>query len=140
MLFSMATLASHYFGLRLACLRPQHLRRHARMHAWYACICRGLDYVIFKAGQHGVKLVLALGNFWRAYEQGPERWLAWAQAAEVGSNGGSGGFINGSGFGGGGGGSDVAAFYANPGARQLYKRHIEAVLGRVNTYTGGLER
>lgn len=37
----------------------------------------GLDYVVWAAKVKGIKLVLALGNFWSAYK-GPEEFLAQA--------------------------------------------------------------
>ena len=37
----------------------------------------GLDYLIYSAGRHNVKLVLALGNLWNAYK-GPEEFVEYA--------------------------------------------------------------
>ena len=39
---------------------------------------KGLDYVIAGAGRRGMRVELALANFWPAY-MGPEMWLAWAE-------------------------------------------------------------
>ncbi len=38
---------------------------------------QGLDLIISLARKHGLKLVLALGNFWEAYRS-PEDWMIMA--------------------------------------------------------------
>ncbi len=37
----------------------------------------GLDFLVWAAKLRGIRLVLALGNFWNAYKA-PEEFLAWA--------------------------------------------------------------
>lgn len=43
----------------------------------------GLDYVVAEAGRRGLRVVLALGNFWNHY-LGPENWLAMAEGSAAG--------------------------------------------------------
>lgn len=44
---------------------------------------RGLDYVIAGAGRRGMRVELALANFWAAY-LGPEKWLTFAEGTSTG--------------------------------------------------------
>ncbi|MEW5303710.1 MAG: hypothetical protein WDW36_006376 [Sanguina aurantia] len=74
-----------------------------------------LDYVIYAAGRSNIKMILALGNLWSAYK-GPEDFLVYATGSKQGKT--------------------VLDFYASPATRQLFKSHIRAILGRVNTFTG----
>ncbi|GBF90310.1 Mannan endo-1,4-beta-mannosidase [Raphidocelis subcapitata] len=81
---------------------------------------KGIDYVVAGASKRGMRVLLALGNFWNAY-RGPETWTEWAKAAGGGSAGWTG---------------DVVDFYRDPTARRLYKDHLSYMLGRTNTLTG----
>ncbi|WIA14458.1 hypothetical protein OEZ85_002983 [Tetradesmus obliquus] len=65
-----------------------------------------LDYVIAAAGRRGLKLVLALGNFWHHYF-GLEDWLAMAEGSAAGKN--------------------VADFYS---------KHIAIMTGRASSISG----
>ncbi|KAF8063729.1 MAN4 [Scenedesmus sp. PABB004] len=76
---------------------------------------RGLDYVVAGAARRGLRVVLALGNFWPAYV-GPERWLAWAEGSAEGKT--------------------VADFYASGRAAALFEAHMRSVTARVSTVSG----
>ena len=100
---------------------------------------RGVDYVVAAAARRGLKLVVSLGNFWKA-GLGPEKWL---------------GFV--------GEGGDVASFYRcvclsvcwgfvcvvcatnkqhkkttcrSAAVRAAYKQHLVTMVSRVNSLTG----
>lgn len=64
-----------------------------------------LDYVVKSAQQHGLRLILALGNTWKA-GGGPEQYLD----------------------GGAAGGKTIADFYASRSARDRYKAHVIKVI------------
>ena len=70
-----------------------------------------LDYVIYRAGQLGLKLALPLVNNWSAFG-GMDQYVRWNN------------------------GQYHDEFYTDPTIRQWYKNWIEHVLNRVNTYTG----
>lgn len=70
-----------------------------------------LDYAVASAARHNLRLILALGNTWKAY-LGPEKWL------------------------GDPAGKTIADFYAEEGARARYRAHIGRVTSRDNPLTG----
>jgi mannan endo-1,4-beta-mannosidase len=73
---------------------------------------RALDYVLHRADQANVRLLLALVNYWGDYGGVPQ-YLQWCAP-----------------------GQGVNAFYTNGSCRQLYKNYVSYVLNRVNTYNG----
>jgi mannan endo-1,4-beta-mannosidase len=70
-----------------------------------------LDYVVFKAGQLGLKLVLPLTNNWGDFG-GMDQYVAWA------------------------GGQFHDQFYTDPKIRRWYKEWVAHVLNHKNFYTG----
>lgn len=70
-----------------------------------------LDYVIYKAGQEGLKLVIPFVNNWREFG-GVDQYVRWR------------------------GGQYHDDFYTDPLIRQWYKDWIAHLLNRVNIYTG----
>jgi mannan endo-1,4-beta-mannosidase len=70
-----------------------------------------LDYVIFKAGQLGIKLVIPFVNNWSDFG-GMDQYVRWR------------------------GGAYHDDFYSDPVIRQWYKDWISHVLNRTNIYTG----
>jgi mannan endo-1,4-beta-mannosidase len=70
-----------------------------------------LDYIVYKAGLEGVRLVIPLTNNWRAFG-GIDQYVKWA------------------------GGQYHSDFYTNPQIKQWYKNWISHVLNRTNTLTG----
>eukprot|EP00958_Prasinococcus_capsulatus_P017677 scaffold2010_cov301-Prasinococcus_capsulatus_cf.AAC.4 len=73
-------------------------------------VFQGLDYVVYKAGQLGVKLVLTFVNNWPEYG-GKQRYVAWSSTAWLDDH-----------------------FYSDWNCRQFYKNHVSAVINRWNTY------
>ncbi|MED6109868.1 hypothetical protein PIB30_037526 [Stylosanthes scabra] len=80
-------------------------------------VFRGLDFVVSEAGKHGVRLILSLVNNWKDFG-GKNQYVEWARE-HGGQN------VN-----------DEDEFFSNPIAKQYYKNHIKAVVGRRNTITG----
>lgn len=70
-----------------------------------------LDYIVHKAGQNGIKLVIPFVNNWNAFG-GMDQYVRWA------------------------GGQYHDDFYTNPVIRQWYKDWIAHLLNRTNIYTG----
>lgn len=70
-----------------------------------------LDYVIYKAGQNGIRLVIPFVNNWNAFG-GMDQYVRWR------------------------GGQFHDEFFTDPLIRQWYKDWIAHVLNRVNVYTG----
>ncbi|MCI0396853.1 MAG: cellulase family glycosylhydrolase [Chloroflexi bacterium] len=70
-----------------------------------------LDYVVYKAGQEGIKLVIPLTNNWRDFG-GMDQYVRWR------------------------GGAYHDDFYTDPVIRQWYKDWIAHLLNRTNIYTG----
>jgi mannan endo-1,4-beta-mannosidase len=70
-----------------------------------------LDYLIAKASEHGIRLVLTLNNYWDHYGGMPQ-YMEWV------------------------GGGETDEFYDNETAQQLYRDYVEYVLTRENTFTG----
>jgi mannan endo-1,4-beta-mannosidase len=77
---------------------------------------RGLDHVIARAEAHGLRLVLPLVNYWPEYG-GVDQYLRWHGLA-VGRP------------------EDRGAFFVDPEVRAHFRRHIVALMGRINTETG----
>ncbi|MEW5305179.1 MAG: hypothetical protein WDW36_007740 [Sanguina aurantia] len=75
---------------------------------------RTLDYVVHSARNHGIKLILALGNLWPAYV-GPENYLQIATGTAAGKT--------------------VADFYSDPAAQRLYASNIDTITARINSYS-----
>ena len=73
---------------------------------------RRLDYVIFRAGQRNLRLILALVNNWDDFG-GMNQYVAWSATAHTHDD-----------------------FYTDPNAKTLYRNYVQHVLTRVNTYTG----
>jgi len=71
-----------------------------------------LDYVIARAGEEGVRLVLPLTNYWE-WQGGMPQYVEWADDA-----------------------SETVDFYTNEQCQRWYRDHIETVLTRENTVTG----
>ena len=70
-----------------------------------------LDYVIYKAGQEGIKLVIPLTNNWSAFG-GMDQYVRWID------------------------GTYHDEFYTHPQLRSYYKDWVEHLLTRTNIYTG----
>jgi len=71
-----------------------------------------LDYLVAKAGEHGVRLILSLVNNWDDYG-GIAQYVEWADGA-----------------------SEHGDFYVNEECRELYRTHVETLLTRENSITG----
>lgn len=74
-------------------------------------VFRGLDYVLHKADELDLKLILPFVNNWDDYG-GMNQYVAWA------------------------GNTGHDEFYTNSDCKTWYKNHISTVLSRVNTYNG----
>lgn len=74
----------------------------------------GLDYVIAKAKEKGIYLILCFGNNWDHYG-GVRQYLDWSPTAVK---------------------KEHNEFFTDEKARQYYKNHINTVLNRKNTITG----
>uniref|UniRef100_J3M5Y6 mannan endo-1,4-beta-mannosidase n=1 Tax=Oryza brachyantha TaxID=4533 RepID=J3M5Y6_ORYBR len=93
-------------------------------------VFKALDFVVSEARKHGIRLILPLTNNWDDYG-GKAQYVRWAQAAGADVNLTAGG----------------DAFFSDKTARGYFRRHVTAgggggrrhvtaVLTRVNTYTG----
>lgn len=73
-----------------------------------------LDYTIAEAGKRGIKLVIAMNNYWDAFGglQNASTWQRWFNL------------------------SDVSEFYTNEECKKYYKEYVKYLLTRTNTYTG----
>lgn len=71
-----------------------------------------LDYVIKKAGEYDIKLVIALGNYWEDFG-GIDQYIEWSETA-----------------------TERSDFYRDEDCQAMYRTYVEYVLTRVNTYTG----
>ncbi len=70
-----------------------------------------MDYVLAKAAEHDIKVILTLTNYWTAFG-GMEQYVAWA------------------------GKSGVETFYTDATIKQWFKDYIYAMLNHTNVYTG----
>jgi len=77
---------------------------------------RAMDYVLYKADQAGVRLLISLVNYWGDFGGMPQ-YVRWCSP-----------------------GSSTDAFYTNASCRQLYKNYVSHLVNRVNTYNGRLYR
>lgn len=75
-----------------------------------------LDYVISKAEQEGVKLLITFTNYWEAFG-GMGQYVKWAQEAGIT-------------------GLSNDDFYTNETLKGWYKDYIKTLLNRTNVYTG----
>ncbi|AWB27450.1 PKD domain-containing protein [Halococcoides cellulosivorans] len=74
-----------------------------------------LDYIVARAREHGLRLVLTFADFW-PHSGGFDQYVEW-----VTGNSGKG---------------YRAAFYVNEEIRELYRNHVETILTRTNSITG----
>ena len=77
----------------------------------------GLDYVVHKAGELGLRLIIPFVNYWDEYG-GMRQYLDWDSP------------------GGDSSGRDILEFYSDPDTRGWYQDHVAEVVNRVNTFTG----
>ena len=75
-------------------------------------VFQGLDYVLYRADQLGLRVILPLVDNWDDYG-GMNEYVAWSPTA-----------------------AQHDEFYTDSACRQWYKNHVAAVLGRVNTFNG----
>lgn len=73
-----------------------------------------LDFTIVEAGKRGIKLVIALNNYWADFG-GIQQGSAWQQWFDL---------------------EKPTDFYSDPAAREAYKAYVSWMLNRVNSYTG----
>ena len=83
--------------------RPGELAEH---------VLEGLDYVIERARQAGVRLILTLLNFWEDYG-GMDQYVAWSRRAKT-----------------------RADFYTDPECWEMFSAFVRQLIGRVNSLTG----
>lgn len=103
------------------------------MGVYYEPTLVNLDYVIKSAGEHGIRLILPLVNYWSDIDVQSEdkrknsyggiaQYLEWCGVApEYDAEGRL---------------SNKAGFYTNPCAKAAYKAWVSHILNRVNTLTG----
>lgn len=84
-----------------------------------------LDYAIAESKQYGIRFVIWFANNWRLAGNGIAQYVAWANDEPLPDDGGS-----------EAGQQFRDRFYADEGAKQLYREFVEHVLTRENTYTG----
>ena len=80
---------------------------------YYEPVFANLDYVIKSAGEHGIRLILPLANYWSKFG-GMAQYLEWCGLAK----------------------ENIQAFYTDSEVKSLYKNYVKTVLNRVNTLTG----
>ena len=73
----------------------------------------GLDWVVYQAGLHGVRLILVFTDYWE-YNGGVAQYMDWAGVTAPTKN----------------------AFFTDRECKRLYKANARAVIERVNRYTG----
>ncbi|WP_276252460.1 PKD domain-containing protein [Halomontanus rarus] len=71
-----------------------------------------LDYIVAKAKQHGIRLVLGLADNWD-HDGGIPQYVEWIDGLE-----------------------DRGDFYTMEAGREAYRNHVETILTRTNTITG----
>lgn len=79
---------------------------------WRERVFRGLDYVVREAGRRGLRLIIPFVNYWSDYG-GMDQYVDWRPSLR---------------------GRD--SFYGDVGCRQMYRDHVERVVGRENHLTG----
>lgn len=80
-------------------------------------VFQGLDYVIFEARRHQVRLILSLVNNLNAYG-GKAQYVRWAQEAGINVS------------------SSTDSFFSHPTIKDYYKAYIKAVVTRKNSLSG----
>jgi mannan endo-1,4-beta-mannosidase len=75
-------------------------------------VAKELDWILYRADQAGVRLILTLVNHWPDYGGMPQ-YVQWCSP-----------------------GSPVDAFYTNATCRQIYKSWVSFLVNRVNTFNG----
>lgn len=73
---------------------------------------RKLDYIVFKANQSGIRLILPLVDNWSSFG-GMDKYVEWSPTA-----------------------NSHDQFYTDPACKQWFKNYVGMLLNRVNTYTG----
>ncbi|GLC47404.1 hypothetical protein PLESTB_001960300 [Pleodorina starrii] len=76
---------------------------------------QGLDYIVDSAGRHNIKLVLALGNIWKAYRS-PEDFMSMAGVDPAGKT--------------------LLDFYNSSQVLHLYRDHVSTIVWRTNVFNG----
>ena len=76
-----------------------------------------LDYVVAKARDYNLKLILTLTNFWDAYG-GMENYVRWANNNANGTDG-----------------LSISEFYTSEACRDMYKKNFLKIANRYNKYT-----
>jgi mannan endo-1,4-beta-mannosidase len=79
-------------------------------------VFQGLDYVLDRCRQLGLRVVLPLVNNWADYG-GMDQYVAWSSGA-----------------------NDHDDFYTDASCRNWYRAHASAVIGRVNSFNGRMYR
>ena len=86
---------------------------------------RGLDYLLHRAGEAGIRVILPLTNNWQDYG-GMAQYVCWSTGQAIpnadGANSAWRAYKNG--------------FYTDSGAQNLYRGYISYLANRVNTYSG----
>ncbi len=80
---------------------------------YYEPVFVNFDYVIKSAGEHGIRLMLPLANYWSEFG-GMAQYLEWCGIDK----------------------ENTQAFYTDSNVKSAYKNYIKTVLNRVNTLTG----
>ncbi|KAL2483850.1 Mannan endo-beta-1 [Forsythia ovata] len=80
-------------------------------------VFKGLDYVVYEARKHRIRLILSLVNNLNAFG-GKAQYLRWAEEAGVNIT------------------SSPDSFFSNPIIKEYYKSYVKAILTRKNSFTG----
>lgn len=75
---------------------------------------RALDYIIYRAGRYGIKLILTFADEWNTADS-KINYLTWGDATD-----------------------NTNLFFTDRTIQQYYKDHIRTIVNRNNTYTGTL--
>lgn len=84
----------------------------------------GLDYLLAKLGEHGMKAVMVLTNYWH-WSGGMAQYVSWQDGTAIPYPGDWGAFMDYS-----------AQFYDCSECRAWYRGHIEMLVNHTNPYTG----
>jgi mannan endo-1,4-beta-mannosidase len=90
---------------------------------------RRLDYVIYRARVHGIKLIIPLINEWPEFG-GIDQYLAWAGVSNPNPEAAGGHYATEAAL-----KRERYKFWHSPEAKALYFDYVERLLNRVNTYT-----
>ena len=88
----------------------------------------GLDYLLAQMGEHGMRAVMVLNNYWQ-WSGGMAQYVAWHEGSSIPYPGDWGVFMNYS-----------ANFYACEECQTWYRSHIATLVNRRNAYTGSTYR